>query len=244
MIAWLLPVAGFLVGSVPFGLLIARAKGINIREFGSGNIGATNVLRAVGKGAGITCLALDFLKGFLPVLIAINLVRFEGRDPTMAVGFLSGLTEAFPASKQLFVQTIHVLTALAAILGHNYSPWIGFKGGKGIATTAGALLGLMPFAVIVLTLMWIVVFLATRYVSIASIAVAAALPILTHWGARFHHVDNDKEGPTLWEAGTWNKPLFFFTLLAGVMAIWKHRSNIQRLLNGTEHRFFTGKNKA
>ena len=200
MTAWLLPVAGFLVGSTPFGLLIARAKGINIREIGSGNIGATNVLRAAGKPAGIACFALDFLKGFLPVLVAINLVRFEGREPTVAIGFLANLTAAYPASQQFFVQSIHVVTALATILGHNYSPWIGFKGGKGIATTGGALLGLMPFAVVVLTLLWVIFFLATRYVSLASILVAALLPVFTHWGARYHHVDGDKSLPTLWES--------------------------------------------
>lgn len=237
MTPWLLPVFGFLIGSIPFGLLIAKASGVNIREHGSGNIGATNVFRIVGKGPGIACLLLDFLKGFLPVLLAVNLVRFEGRDPIITIGFLTSLTETLPVSEQFFAQSIHVLTALAAILGHNYSPWIGFKGGKGIATSGGAILGLMPFAVIVLLLIWIIAFLVTRYVSLASICVAAALPIMTHLGARFHHLGNDESQPTLWASGTWNKPLFFFTLVAGIMAIWKHRTNIQRLLNGTEHRF-------
>jgi glycerol-3-phosphate acyltransferase PlsY len=242
MTPWLLPPIGFLIGSIPFGLLIAKAKGINILEHGSGNIGATNVLRTVGKGAGILCFALDVLKGFLPVLLATNLVRFDGRDPIVTIGFLTNLTESLPVSEQFSVQLIHVLTALATILGHNYSPWIGFKGGKGIATTGGAILGLMPFAVIVLTILWGVLFLCTRYVSLASILVAAALPVMTHLGARYHHLDNDKSQPTLWESGTWNKPLFYFTLFAGVMAIWKHRANIKRLLNGTEHRFSKRKN--
>ena len=242
MTPWLLPVIGFLIGSIPFGLLIAKVKGVNIREHGSGNIGATNVFRTVGKGPGVLCFALDCIKGFLPVLLATNLVRFDGRDPIVTIGFLENLTGTLPATEQFFVQSIHVLTALATILGHNYSPWIGFKGGKGIATTGGAILGLMPFAVVVLTLLWVVVFLCTRYVSFASVTVALALPVMTHFGARFHHLDNDKSQPTLWESGTWNKPLFAFALVAGLMAVWKHRGNINRLLKGTEHRFSKRKN--
>ena len=174
----------------------------------------------------------------------MRLVRFEGRDPTMAIGFLTGLAEPFPAAKQFYVQSIHVLTGMAAIIGHNYSPWIGFKGGKGIATTGGAMIGLMPFAAVVILAFWGLVVLTTRYVSVGGIAAGIALPIMTHLGARYHHIDNDKSNPTLWEAGTWNKPLFAFALLAGILAVWRHRSNIQRLLNGTESRIFSGKKKS
>jgi len=241
-VAWLLPIVSFLIGSIPFGLLIAKSKGVDIRAHGSGNIGATNVLRVMGKGPGIFCLFLDLLKGFVPVLITVNLVRFGDRTAIIDLPFLTQLTEALPESAQLKVQTIQVLSALGAILGHNYCPWIGFKGGKGIATTGGALLGLMPFAMIVLVLIWLVVTLLTRYVSLGSIVTGVALPILTHLGTRWHHIDDsDKTSPTLWEAGTWNKPLFFFTLFAGLMAIWKHRTNIQRLIAGTENRLFTKK---
>lgn len=231
---WLCPLLAFLLGSIPFGLFIARAKGIDIRRHGSGNIGATNVLRVVGKKHGIVCLVLDALKGFIPVAIALNLVQIEGRQVGIPLSFLDGFALELPAAKQTTGQLVHVLTALAAILGHNYSPWVGFKGGKGIATSAGVLLGLMPFAVVLLLAVWFAVFAATRYVSAASIAAAAALPVLTHIGARFH---KGPDGRTLWEAGTWNKPLFVFTVIIAVLAIWKHRANIRRLLDGTENRF-------
>ena len=130
-----------------------------------------------------------------------------------------------------------MLTALAAVLGHNYSPWVGFKGGKGIATSAGVLLALMPAGIALLAIIWLIVFAVSRFVSLASIVAAAALPLITHIGARFHHLNNDKSSPTLWEAGTWNKPLFFFSVVIAILAIWKHQSNIRRLVAGTEHRF-------
>jgi glycerol-3-phosphate acyltransferase PlsY len=134
-------------------------------------------------------------------------------------------------------QIAQIATGLCAILGHNYSPWVGFKGGKGIATSAGVLIALMPAGVVLLIVVWLVLFRVTRYVSVASIGAAAALPLITHLGARFHHVDNNKSLPTLWEAGTWNKPLFAFSIIIAVLAIWKHRTNVHRLLKGTENRF-------
>jgi glycerol-3-phosphate acyltransferase PlsY len=238
---WLCPVLAFLLGSIPFGLIIARAKGINIREHGSGNIGATNVLRVVGKKYGITCLLLDALKGFIPVLIAINLIRITGKSNPLEIAALTPFALILPASGQFFGQLVHVLTALAAILGHNYSPWVGFRGGKGIATSAGVLLGLMPFGVLLLLVVWLAVFAITRYVSLASIIAATALPLMVHYGARVHHLHNDKSQPTLWEASTWNKPLFFFSIVIAVLAVWKHRANIQRLRDGTESRFTRSK---
>lgn len=238
---WLLPIVGFLIGSIPFGLIIAKAGGVDIRQHGSGNIGATNVFRVMGRGPGIACMTLDVLKGLVPIILAVNLVRFEGRTPSIEIGFLAGLAESFPAAKQFYVQLIHVLTGMAAIVGHNYSPWIGFKGGKGIATTGGVLIGLMPFGALLIILLWAVVTFTTRYVSVGSVVAAIALPVMTHLGARYHHIDNDKANPTLWEAGTWNKPLFALTLLAGILAVWRHRSNIQRLLNGTESKIFSKK---
>lgn len=238
---WLCPVLAFLLGSIPFGLIIARAKGINIREHGSGNIGATNVLRVVGKKYGISCLLLDALKGFIPVFIAINLIRITGKSNPLEIDALAPFALILPASEQFLGQLVHVITALAAILGHNYSPWVGFRGGKGIATSAGVLLGLMPFGVLLLLVVWLIVFAATRYVSVASMIAAVALPLMVHYGARFHHVQNDKSLPTLWEAGTWNKPLFYFSIVIAVLAVWKHRTNIQRLRDGTESRFTRSK---
>lgn len=207
--SWLLPLLGFLLGSIPFGLLMGKIKGIDIRQHGSGNIGATNVFRTLGKQLGITCLLLDFSKGLVPVLIARNMV-----EPMMA-------------EQQFTAQSIEVLTALASIMGHNYSPWIGFKGGKGIATTAGAITALMPFGLVLLILVWGIFTFTTKYVSVGSIAAAASLPILVIIGSAYHGKLTN---------GTWNKPLFIFSLIATILAIWKHRANIARLKAGTENR--------
>jgi glycerol-3-phosphate acyltransferase PlsY len=235
---WLCPLLAFLLGSIPFGLFIARAQGIDIRQHGSGNIGATNVLRVVGKKHGIICLVLDALKGLIPTLLAIILIRHEGQRNGTWIPALLDHAYVFDIAGQWKAQSFQVLTGLLSILGHNYSPWVGFKGGKGIATSAGVLLALFPFfGVLLLLVIWFAIFRTTRYVSVASIGAAAALPVLTHLGTRFHHVNNDKSLPTLWEAGTWNKPLFVFSVIIAALAIWKHRTNIKRLMNGTESRF-------
>jgi acyl phosphate:glycerol-3-phosphate acyltransferase len=228
---WFCPLLAFLLGSIPFGLLIAKAKGIDIRAHGSGNIGATNVLRVVGKKYGITCLLLDALKGFIPVALAVNLIQVAGRPVQVPLGLPESWSLVLPAAGAMKAQGMQILTALAAVLGHNYSPWVGFRGGKGIATSAGVLLALMPFAVIILVGVFLAVFLATRYVSVASMASAAALPLLTLWGSWHHGRLQD---------GTWNKPLFLFTVVIAVMAVWKHRTNIARLREGTEPRFASG----
>jgi glycerol-3-phosphate acyltransferase PlsY len=228
---WLCPLIAFLLGSIPFGLIIAKFKGINIREHGSGNIGATNVLRVLGKKYGVTCLILDALKGFIPVIIAISVIHYSASKNPMILKFLGPYQGNFP---MLTAQIFQVLTGFCAVLGHNYSPWVGFKGGKGIATSAGVLIALMPAAVVLLIVVWLVVFLVTRYVSLASILAAAILPLLDLYGSWFHGKIHN---------GTWNKPLFAFSLIIATLAIWKHRSNITRLRNGTENRF-TRKSKS
>ena len=225
---WLCPLFAFLLGSVPFGLFIARLQGIDIRQHGSGNIGATNVLRVVGKKHGIICLILDALKGFIPVVVAINLVQIAGRPVQIPVALLEPWSVELPATGAVTAQIVHIATALLAILGHNYSPWVGFKGGKGIATSAGVLLALMPFAVLLLIFIWLLLFFTTRYVSVASIGAAVALPLVTLYGSWNHGRIQD---------GTWNKPLFVFSVVIAALAIWKHRTNIKRLMNGTESRF-------
>lgn len=238
---WLCPLFAFLLGSVPFGLFIARIKGIDIRQHGSGNIGATNVFRVIGKKHGLTCLLLDALKGFIPVVIAVNLVRVVGANPPwVSLPFPDSWILVKPLASQFTVQLVHVLSALFAVLGHNYSPWIGFKGGKGIATSAGVVIALMPAAIVLLIVIFILILALTRYVAVASTVCAVALPILTHFGARFH---KNADGISLWEAGTWNKPLFFFALLIGALAIWKHRTNFRRLRDGTESKFVWGGNR-
>jgi len=187
----------FLLGSIPTGYLVARAKGVDIRQHGSGNIGATNVFRTLGKPLGILVFFIDALKGFGAVWLANH------------------FGEACPWTG--------IVAAVAAIAGHNYTPWLGFKGGKGIATSAGVLLALMPWAVLAIAIVWIVVFKVSRYVSLASICAAAALPVAV--GA-------------LWSVGCGgNGPLLAFALLISALAIWRHRSNIERLRAGTESRF-------
>src|SRR5690606_5289406 len=155
-------------------------------QHGSGNIGATNVLRVVGKKHGITCLILDALKGFIPVVLAGNLIQIAGRQIQVPIGLPDDWTLVLPAAEAVKAQTVHILTALAAVLGHNYSPWVGFKGGKGIATSAGVLLALMPFGVLILLVVWLILFFTTRYVSLASIGAAAALPLVTLYGSWTH----------------------------------------------------------
>lgn len=222
------PLLAFLLGSIPFGLIISRGKGIDIRAHGSGNIGATNVLRVMGKKYGISCLLLDALKGLIPVILVVNMHQIQGRVVQVPVSGLESFATIHEVSGAVWIQVLHIMTALFAVLGHNYSPWVGFKGGKGIATSAGVLLGLMPVAVLLLVVVWVLLFKVTRYVSVASIGAAAFLPLLTLGGSWYHGRIQD---------GTWNQPLFYFTLVIGVLAVWKHRANVVRLMNGTENRF-------
>jgi glycerol-3-phosphate acyltransferase PlsY len=144
--------AAYLLGAVPFGLLMGKLKGIDIRQHGSGNIGATNVLRVLGKPLGITTFVLDAIKGFVP---AFFFHTWFGA--TMDREILS------------------VLCGAAAILGHNFPVFLGFKGGKGIATSAGVLIGIAPLAALAGVITWAVVFFASRYVSLASIVAAVAV---------------------------------------------------------------------
>lgn len=195
--ALLVVATAFLLGSIPSGYLAGRAKGIDLRQHGSGNIGATNALRTLGKPLGILVFVADALKGAAAVWLAALIAPASGPWPG-------------------------ILAAVAAIAGHNYTPWLGFKGGKGIATSAGALLALMPLAVPVTAVVWFVVLKVSRYVSVASMAAAAALPIIV---ALLWHFDLGG-----------NAALVGFTVVISVLAIWRHRSNIGRLRAGTEPR--------
>ncbi len=194
---WLL---AFVIGGIPFGYVVGRMNGIDIRTQGSGNIGATNVFRVVGKGWGILVFALDFLKAYLP-LMAYHHLWVKGGG--------------VPIDPDLFLLVAGVL----CVLGHNYSPFLGFKGGKGMATSAGFLAGLIPWSLLVCFVAWLVVFLVSRYVSLASIAAGVALPVAT----LIFYPDQ-----------TW---LVGASVFLGAMSVWRHRSNIQKLRAGTEHRF-------
>jgi len=187
-----LTLLAYLIGSVPFGLLIAKTKGIDIREQGSGNIGATNVLRCLGKPLGIACFILDVLKGYLPAFVF----------PT-----LGNCAPEFG-----------ILFGVAAILGHNFPVFLKFKGGKGVATSAGVLIGIAPLAVGLGILTWAIVFFVSGYVSLGSI-VASAVVILAGWLAGYGLVT-----------------ALALTLL-GALSIYRHRENIKRLLAGTENKF-------
>ena len=227
---WMPPIIAFLLGSIPFGLLIAKSQGVNIREHGSGNIGATNVLRVVGKKYGITCFVLDFFKGLIPTFIAINFIRFDQPADVVAKNFmlLPSLQDHASILSQINAQGLHILTGLCAVMGHNYSPWVSFKGGKGVATSAGVITALAPFGLLILGFIWFVSFKLTRYVSVASILASVSLPFVVIYGSWRHgKLAND----------TWNKPLLAFAIFIALMSVWKHRSNIVKLMNGTENRF-------
>lgn len=181
-----------MLGSIPTGYLVAKVKGVDIRTVGSGNIGATNVFRILGKQAGVFVLTVDALKGVFAVLLARNFI---------------GGTESHA-----------LLAAFCAILGHNYPCWLRFKGGKGVATTAGVLFALTPAGLGIALGVWLIVFSLSRYVSLASIAAAISLPFAAWFGGGGRAT---------------------ITLLAflGALAIYKHKVNIQKLMNGTENRF-------
>jgi glycerol-3-phosphate acyltransferase PlsY len=187
----------YLLGSIPTGFLVAKAKGVDIRSVGSGNIGATNVFRILGKGAGIFVLTADAMKGVFVVAVIAPACQRISSDT---------LTPHLPA-----------LAGICAILGHNYTCWLKFKGGKGIATTAGVFAALAPAAFGIALATWLVVFAASRYVSLASIVAAVALPL------------------AVWLTGNGGL-LIGVSAALGALAIYKHKANIERLLAGTENR--------
>ena len=192
-------VAAYLLGSIPTGYLVARAKGIDIRAVGSGNIGATNVFRILGKPAGILVLVVDGLKGFA------------------ACSWLADFVVQPFAVAPDKIECMKIVAGICAVLGHNYTCWLKFKGGKGIATSAGVYFALAPLAAGIALGTWMIMFTLSRYVSVASIAAAASLPV------------------AVWLT---NDSLFLgiVTTALGLLAIFKHKGNIQRLLNGTERR--------
>lgn len=189
----------YLLGSIPTGFLVAKAMGVDIRSVGSGNIGATNVFRILGKGAGIFVLTADAMKGVLAVAVLAPAVERMASWTAPLAGNLSALA------------------GICAILGHNYTCWLRFKGGKGIATTAGVFAALAPAAFAIALATWLVVFAVSRYVSLASIVAAVALPL------------------AVWLTGHGALLIGVSTAL-GALAIYKHKANIDRLRVGTENR--------
>jgi acyl phosphate:glycerol-3-phosphate acyltransferase len=190
-------VVAYLLGSIPFALLAGKVHGVDLRTEGSGNLGATNVFRTLGRTAGITVMVLDIAKGAAAVLIAEALTN-----------------NPWPLA-----------AAALAILGHVFPVWTRFAGGKGVAVGAGALIGLVPLASAALIVLWVLLVLLTRYVSVASIVCAlAAAPLAWLFGAPWSYVA--------------------FIALAGLFVIVKHAGNIKRLLAGTENRIRLGRKGA
>ncbi len=192
----LLSVAAYLFGAIPFGLLVAKSRGVDIRAHGSGNIGATNVFRVIGKGWGIFTFVLDALKGFIPAFV---FPRLAGLDAEWGVLF-----------------------GIVAILGHSFPVYLKFKGGKGVATSAGMLLGVAPAAVGIGFACWVLCLVLSRIVSLSSIVAAVAVAV------------------AVWIIDKGMVVNLALTVLS-LLVIWLHRANIKRLLNGTENRF--GKKK-
>ena len=205
----LIPLAYF-IGAIPFGLIVGKAKGIDPRTAGSGNIGATNLGRLLGGKFFALVFTLDLLKGLLPVLAAGALLRFAPHDPRDYLAWLA--------------------VGAAAIAGHMFSIFLGFKGGKGVATSAGVLLGVFPFYTIpglFAVAVWGIVFLTTRYVSVASML-----------GAMFFPIAYIAVGVGMgWRVFGAQWPLLAFAIVVPAMIIYKHRGNIARLRAGTENRF-------
>jgi acyl phosphate:glycerol-3-phosphate acyltransferase len=195
---WLTVVIGYLAGSIPFGLLLGFLAGKDIRQHGSGNIGATNVLRVCGPGWGIPALLLDILKGLAPVL------------------WIAPLLEAD--------LLIRVLTGIAAIMGHTFPVWLRFRGGKGVATSAGVVGALLPIPFAVALGVFILTVALSRYISLGSMLASVALV-----AAHLALAEAPFSSRTL--------PLTGMALLLCVLVILRHRANIVRLRNGTENRF-------
>jgi len=180
----------YLLGSIPFSYLVARRRGVDVRRVGSGNVGATNVMRSVGTGAGLAAFVLDFLKGVAATLVA---------------------RQVYPEGP------LSAIAAVTAVLGHMYPVWLRFKGGKGVATGAGAFLPLAPAPTVGALIAFILVLAATRYASIASImgtTTLAALAFLLGYPA----------------------PVARAAAAAGLLILWKHRGNLERIAQGTENR--------
>lgn len=224
---------GYLLGSVNFAVLVARRHGVDILKAGSGNPGATNVKRVIGKGPGNLVFALDALKGAagacMPLLVGYLHYLLVWKDPSEpgARLLMHHLTEmrAYPAllfGDSLFLAGVAGLAG--ALFGHCFSCFLGFKGGKGVASTIGGLLVLLPVPILIGAVLWAAAFFATRYVSVASLLLGLSLP-LSCWLL-----------PQLTPLRI-GADRFWFAAAIAAFNVWTHRSNIGRLLRGEESRF-------
>jgi glycerol-3-phosphate acyltransferase PlsY len=201
-LAPLVALGAYLIGSIPSGYMAGRAKGVDLRKEGSGNIGATNALRVLGKKWGYLIFAADSFKGWLSVTLAYALANRYAPEQVTIMG---------------------IVAAFFALVGHNFPIWLGFKGGKGIATSAGIMIALFPIWTFLVALgVWMALFYGTRYVSVASLAAAISLPVTTGFLAL---------------AGKCDSLLVLIAVIMCILATLRHKSNIQRLLAGTEKKF-------
>ena len=199
-----IPIAAYFLGSIPFGLILTSAFGRgDVRKVGSGNIGATNVARAAGVAAGLLTLALDVAKGAAAVLLAEKLSNESA--------------------------TWMMIAGLAALIGHCFPVWLKFKGGKGVATAMGVFLVLSPLACLAASILFALVVVFWRYVSLCSVSAAAAMPLLIYFLWAPHHA------PPL--------AIMFGAVAAALLIIYKHRGNLQRLVEGVEPKFSFSKDK-
>jgi glycerol-3-phosphate acyltransferase PlsY len=213
-------VVSYLLGSIPFGyLLVLVFRGQDVRKSGSGNIGATNVARTGSKWLGIATLLLDALKGYTAVAFAFWLAsahRFESQLPTS----LYDRTSQTMDGRLVFL--LAAMAAFVAILGHMFTVWLRFKGGKGVATAAGSFVALAPRALLVAVVLFVLVVALTRYVSLGSIVAVAAFPLFVWWM-------NPADRTTI--------PILALIAASSLLIIVRHKDNIRRLLAGTENRF-------
>ncbi len=212
----------FLLGSIPFGFLAGKMNGLDLRKEGSGNIGATNVGRVLGPSWGRAVFAADFFKGFFP----LYLLRSDLIAPWLVTQFPLALSihRTSGCNNREALTILFIILGFCAVLGHNYTPWLGFKGGKGIAVSAGILTALMPVVLAIAFTLWFVVLKLSRTVSLASIAACLTLPFVT-FVLHPHRIS-----------------LILFALLVGISGLWRHRANIERLRNGTEPQIGKKKN--
>lgn len=207
-------ISSYLLGAIPFGLLIAAAHGIDLRKVGSGNIGATNLSRALGKKWAYVCFFLDLVKGLLPtVATGLWLSNIQG-----SAGFCARLA-----------------VGCAAVVGHIFPIYLRFRGGKGVATSFGVALGFWPYYTLCAgfaLLVWLIFLLIWRYVSLASLAASVAFPVIL---ALAIALVNDWKIIELW-------PLLVVAIFIPVLVFIRHRENISRLLSGTESKVFQKKN--
>ncbi|MFH0945124.1 MAG: glycerol-3-phosphate 1-O-acyltransferase PlsY [Planctomycetota bacterium] len=195
----------YLLGSVPAGYLVAKARGVDLRSVGSGNVGATNVVRAVGKPLGLAVFAFDFLKGFLPAILGAHWLADGGH---------------IPWGRDL----VAVSLGLSAVLGHVFPVWLGFRGGKGVATSAGFCAGLAWVAILAALVVWFVTLKLTRYVSVSSIVAAVSFPLIFILTEGPESALHDRRVVTI------------LGVVLAVVIIFLHRANIGRLRRGEEHR--------